>query len=102
MSDVKFAHTSMAMTLAAALVGAVALAGAPSEAQAQAKNEKCYGVSKAGENGCANKAGTHSCAGNSTKDYDGGDWKLVPAGTCVSMGGKLEAFEGMNKDVKKM
>lgn len=97
MSNVKLT----AMTLAAALVGAVALA-APGEAQAQAKNEKCYGVSKAGENGCANKAGTHSCAGNATTDYDGGDWKLVPAGTCVSMGGKLEAFTGMNKDVKKM
>lgn len=89
-----------ALTLVAALTGAVAMAAAPGQAQAQAKNDKCYGVSKAGENGCANKAGTHSCAGYSKVDYDGGDWKLVPAGTCATLGGKLEPFEGKNADVK--
>jgi hypothetical protein len=31
-------------------------------AMAQAK-EKCYGIAKAGQNDCANLAGTHSCAG---------------------------------------
>jgi uncharacterized membrane protein len=99
MSEAKFT----ALTLAAALAGAVAMTAAvPSAAQAQAKNEKCYGVSKAGENGCANKAGTHSCAGYSKVDFDGGDWKLVPTGTCAQMGGKLEPFDGVNKDVKKM
>lgn len=97
MKDVKLT----AMTLAAALAGALAMSAAPGAAQAQAKNEKCYGVSKAGENGCANQAGTHSCAGYSKVDYDGGDWKLVPAGACATMGGKLEPFSGMNADVKK-
>lgn len=97
MSDSKMT----ALTLAAALVGAVSMATiATSGAQAADKQEKCYGVSKAGENGCANKAGTHSCAGHSTMDYDGGDWKLVPAGTCAGMGGKMEPFQGMNKNVK--
>ncbi len=92
-----------AMTLAAAFMGAVSLAAvAPSDALAQAKQEKCYGVAKAGENGCANAAGTHSCAGNATKDYDGGDWKLVPAGACADMGGKLQPFEGKNPNVKAM
>jgi uncharacterized membrane protein len=61
---------------------------------AQAEDEKCYGVAKAGENSCANAAGTHSCAGQSTADFSGGDWKLVPAGTCMQMGGKTEPFEG--------
>lgn len=90
-----------ALSLAAALVGAVSLAGvAATDASAQAKQEKCYGVSKAGENGCANAAGTHSCAGQSKATYDGGDWKLVPTGSCTTMGGKLEPFQGVNKDVK--
>lgn len=97
MSDAKLT----ALTLAAALVGAVSMTTVvTSGAQAADKQEKCYGVSKAGENGCANKAGTHSCAGLSTATYDGSDWKLVPAGSCVGMGGKLEPFEGMNKNVK--
>lgn len=99
MSHAKLAN----LTLAAAFIGAVSAAAvAPSAANAQMKNEKCYGVSKAGENGCANKAGSHSCAGYSKVDFDGGDWKLVPTGTCAGMGGKLEPFEGINKDVKKM
>jgi uncharacterized membrane protein len=81
-----------ALAVAAALAGAVSLmAMTPAMAQDQ---EKCYGISKAGENGCANAAGTHSCSGQSTADFSGGDWKLVANGTCESMGGKLEPFEG--------
>ena len=59
---------------------------------------QCYCLAKAGENACASPAGTangHSCAGHSTTDYSGADWKPVPAGTCVSMGGKTESFEGV-------
>jgi uncharacterized membrane protein len=85
-------RTLSALT-AAALAGAVSFAmmSLPASGQSQ---EKCFGISKAGENSCANAAGTHSCAGQSTADYSGGDWKLVAAGTCESMGGKLEPFEG--------
>lgn len=54
--------------------------------------EKCYGVSKAGENDCAGAG--HSCAGHATSDYSGQDWKLVAKGSCEKMGGKLAAFEG--------
>lgn len=46
--------------------------------------EKCYGVSLVGKNDCAAGAGT-SCAGTSTVDYDGNAWKLVKAGTCVTI-----------------
>ena len=83
------------LSVAAALAGAVSLAAfaAPSTVVAQ-DQEQCYGVAAAGENGCA--GGTHSCAGQSTVDYDGGDWKMVPAGTCEDMGGSLEAFDGVN------
>jgi uncharacterized membrane protein len=85
--------------LAGLLAGAVALAGTSAApfAAAQAEDEvKCYGVAAAGENDCANAAGTHSCAGQSTVDWDGGEWKLVPAGTCEEMNGSLEPFEGVN------
>jgi uncharacterized membrane protein len=36
-----------------------------------------------GQNDCA--AGSHSCAGHSTVDYDGQSFKLVPAGSCTTM-----------------
>lgn len=53
--------------------------------------EKCYGVSLAGQNDCGNLAGTHSCAGQSKVDNDPGEWKIVPKGTCVELGGLLKA-----------
>ena len=69
-----------------AIVGAVAAAvashaTAPAQAQAQ---EKCFGVSLAGENDCAAGPGT-TCAGTSTVDYQGNAWTLVPAGTCADI-----------------
>jgi uncharacterized membrane protein len=79
-----------------------ALLPAPSANAAEGGGlEKCYGISKAGQNSCANAAGTHSCAGQSTKDYDGGEWRAVKAGVCAETGGKLEAFNGvgMPKDM---
>lgn len=85
------------LTIAAALAGAVSMAAFAAPTAAVAQDEvQCYGVAAAGENDCANAAGTHSCAGQSSQDYHGGDWKLVPAGSCEEMGGSLEAFEGVN------
>jgi uncharacterized membrane protein len=46
--------------------------------------EKCFGVALAGENDCAAGPGT-TCAGSSTVDYQGNAWKMVPAGTCLTM-----------------
>ena len=84
------------LSLAAAFLGAVSLAGLAVPASS-ADGVKCYGIAKAGENDCANAAGTHSCAGNSTADYSGADWKAVAsADECTAMGGQLEAFEGTN------
>lgn len=95
-----------------ALLGAVAAAVSAhgvTEAQAQA-NEKCFGVSLAGENDCAAGPGT-TCAGTSTVDYQGNAWTLVPAGTCASIElpdgrvgatlDELEAqgFEGLARDL---
>ncbi len=60
---------------------AAGLATTPAAAQKKPAMEKCYGVAKAGENDCAAGPGT-SCAGTSTRDYQGNAWKLVPKGTC--------------------
>jgi uncharacterized membrane protein len=91
--------------LTAAVVGAAVVAGAvavgmtrgPSSpehnTQASGK-EQCFGVAKAGENGCAAVNGSHGCGGMSKVDNDGQEWTLVEAGSCLKMGGKLEAFEG--------
>ena len=69
-----------------ALMGAVAAAlGAVTTTAASAQAmEKCYGVSLAGENGCAAGPGT-TCAGSSTIDYQGNAWTLVPAGSCADI-----------------
>jgi uncharacterized membrane protein len=85
-------------TVAAALTSAIVLVALTTPARAEdGKAIKCYGVAKSGENGCASQAANHSCAGHSTVDYSGFDWKLVPAGTCEKMGGKEKPFEGMGK-----
>ncbi len=83
------------LSVAAALAGAVAMAGVATPVDAQSK-VKCYGISLAGENGCANAAGTHSCAGQSTVDYDMGEWQLASADECEAKNGSLEPGEGVN------
>jgi uncharacterized membrane protein len=72
-----------------ALMGLVALgvAGATTAQAQSTPKEKCYGVSKAGQNECA--AGKHSCAGTAKQDNDPEYWKLVAKGSCEKMGGKL-------------
>lgn len=80
MSNVKSVSAIAAIALAA--LSTAAFSSAASAADAPAK-EKCYGISKAGKNDCKAGAGT-SCAGSSTKDYQGNAWKLVKAGTCLT------------------
>jgi len=76
-----------------AMLGALALTAVTASTGAYAADdkEKCYGVAKAGQNDCANGAGTHSCAGQSKADNSPDDWKLVAKGTCEKMGGKMAA-----------
>jgi len=87
-----------AAILATAFTGALATVDAAAEDKA--KMEKCFGVAKAGQNDCAAGPGT-SCAGTSTVNYQGNAWKLVPAGTCVKMGGSMTAREGHKAPVPK-
>ncbi|MFZ6845970.1 DUF2282 domain-containing protein [Undibacterium sp. RuTC16W] len=75
----------IAVALASLVGSTVALAAEP------AKTEKCFGIAKAGQNDCATKTGSHSCAGQGKKDMDPNEWKKVPAGTCEKMGGKLDS-----------
>ena len=74
-------NTTKTIVLATAVASAVA--GIAGNATAQ-ENEKCYGVSLAGENDCAAGPGT-TCAGTSTVDYQGNAWTLVPTGTCADI-----------------
>lgn len=63
---------------------AAGLATSPAAAQSSGGKEKCYGVAKAGENDCKAGPGT-SCAGTSTKDYQGNAWKMVDKGSCENI-----------------
>lgn len=84
------------LAAAAASLLTTALVATPAVAQ---EKEKCYGIAKAGQNDCANLAGTHSCAGQSKVSDDPGEWKYVAKGTCKTMKG-LTAEEARAK-VKK-
>ncbi|MBK1635224.1 BufA1 family periplasmic bufferin-type metallophore [Rhodovulum adriaticum] len=92
-------NTKTTLALAGALTAAIAAHTAtPAAAQA---NEKCYGVSLAGENDCAAGPGT-TCAGTSSVDYQGNAWSLVPAGTCETMdlpGDRMGSLEPLMRDL---
>jgi uncharacterized membrane protein len=90
------------IAIASFVAGAVALVAGPTLAQYKGNlTFKCYGVSKSGQNDCANSAGTHSCAGQSKVDYDLGEWKMVQAkADCDKLGGVDKPGRGVNKNVK--
>ena len=69
---------------AAASLLSTMLVATPALAQ---EKEKCYGITTAGQNDCANLSGTHSCAGQSKVSADVNEWKYVAKGTCASMKG---------------
>lgn len=89
--------TLSGIALATALGSALAIAAAPATAQ---DKEKCFGVALAGKNDCAAGPGT-TCAGTSTRNYQGNAWMLVPNGTCEKTAsptsptgyGQMQAFQ---------
>lgn len=95
-------------TFAVAGALAAALAGMASSASAE-EMEKCFGVAMAGQNDCAAGEGT-TCAGTSKIDYQGNSWKLVPAGTCLTMElpamedghARMGMLEAQDRDLPKM
>jgi uncharacterized membrane protein len=76
-------------TAVAGLFVAGILAASSSAMAADMDKDKCFGVAKAGQNDCGSNKSKHSCAGQSKVDNDPNDFKLVAAGTCEKMGGKL-------------
>jgi len=90
--------TSIAGLAGLALTAAVTAGLATTPVAAQGAKEKCYGVSKAGENQCAAGPGT-SCAGTSTRDYQGNAWTYVDKGSCVKI--KTPKGNGSLKPVKR-
>ena len=87
-------------TLLAGAVAATALGGiavSPAEAGAGKGKEKCYGVVKAGKNGCGSADKAHGCAGQATVDGSGVEWIALAKGVCEKLaGGSLEPI--MEKD----
>lgn len=72
------------LLIASAVAAALSLGASAAMAQ-DAKQEKCYGISKAGKNDCQTAAS--SCAGTQKKDAQADAWIYVPAGTCAKIVG---------------
>ena len=70
-------HTLKTVAIASAVATALATIATMAVSGEQ---EKCFGVSLAGENDCAAGPGT-TCAGTSSVDYQGNAWALVNGGT---------------------
>lgn len=92
--------------IAGAMAAALASFGAVNSASAA--DVKCFGVSLAGQNGCAAGAGT-TCAGTSKVDYQGNAWTLVKEGTCetnmptlADTGKSMELPDGRMGSLKKL
>ena len=96
MNTQKIAHVAFAGLLSAGLAAA-------SGGALAAEKEKCFGVSKAGQNDCGGKHAKHSCAGQSKVDMDKNDWKYVDKGSCEKVGGALKAAADTDgkKEMKK-
>ncbi len=84
MNQRRLVSSALASALALGLLGSATAQTMPDTTKGK---EKCYGIAKAGQNDCANLAGTHSCAGQSKVDNDPGEWKYVAKGTCKQMKG---------------
>jgi len=83
----------MARSAIAGLMSLSLLSAGSALAQDKKDMEKCWGISKAGQNDCGSNKTAHSCAGQSKMDYDSNDFKAVKTGTCLKMGGSLKQGE---------
>jgi len=79
--------------LKSALAGVISLGFASIGSMAEAKPtwagyEKCFGVSKKGQNDCGTSV--HGCAGKAKADNDKTEWVYMPKGLCGKIsGGKV-------------
>lgn len=65
-----------------ALAAAGLLLGVATAGNAQDAQERCYGVSRAGQN---DGIGEREAPGSSTQDWQGDAWVRVPMGSCTRM-----------------
>jgi uncharacterized membrane protein len=80
--------TAKSLIATSAILGALALTSAQAFAgpvMQPTGSEKCYGVAASGKNDCA--AGAHSCAGQSTKNFDKTSFVYLPTGACSKLAG---------------
>ena len=74
----------IASAMVAALAGPLVSNGQAGPApKPKFEAEKCYAVSKAGQNDC--QTANSSCAGTSRRDAQKDAWIYVPAGTCEKL-----------------
>jgi uncharacterized membrane protein len=85
--------------ISSAIAGLLTTAAATATNAQDKPKEKCYGISKAGQNDCG--TAKHSCAGKATKDNDPAEWKYVAAGTCEKAGGKATGSDAKKSGGKK-
>ncbi len=98
--DTKDLRMDKRQFIASAFVSALSLGMLSAcSSKTQPAKEKCFGIAKAGANDCAST--THSCKGQSTRDFDPDDWVKVDAGTCHKLGGKTEAEHQLAASNKK-
>lgn len=71
--------------IASAMAAVIGLGTAVTAKADDVKNEKCYGVAKAGQNDCA--TASNSCAGTTTSDAQKDAFLYVPVGTCAKISG---------------
>jgi len=71
--------------IASAMAAVIGLGTTISAKAEDAKNEKCFGVAKAGQNDCA--TASNSCAGTTTSDAQKDAFLYVPVGICAKIAG---------------
>lgn len=80
----------LATAVAGLLTAAVSLSSVAAD---KPKIEKCYGISKAGQNDC--QTANSACAGTAKADSQKDAWLYVPKGTCEKIvGGSLKPKKG--------
>jgi len=81
-------NAGVILAVASSMLAAVAMSQRHGASATAVERERCYGVSRAGANDCANAV--HSCAGQSTTGSDLREWVYVAKGTCTRLaGGRL-------------
>src|SRR6478735_7396264 len=77
-------NAGVLLAVAAAMIGAVSMS-VRHNGQGSIERERCYGITKAGQNDCANAV--HSCAKQANVDHDQREWIAVPKGSCQRLAG---------------